>query len=64
MDWELPVDHHGGGYGYGGVGRIEILPSVGVAVGTRVLVGEGGCSVGETFVGLGMGAGWYGTSIF
>ncbi len=63
MDWELPVDHHGGGAGYE-VGRIEILPSVGVAVGTRVLVGEGGCFVGEIIVGLGMGAGWYGTSIF
>lgn len=52
----MPVHHHGGGYGYGG-GRIEILPSVGVAVGSKVLVGDGGCFVGETGVGLEMGAG-------
>lgn len=63
MDWGMPGHHHGGGDGYG-VGRIEILPSVGVAVGTRVLVGDGGCTVGEIIVGIGMGAGWYGTSIF
>ena len=59
----MTVHHHGGGDGYG-VGRIEILLSVGVAVGTRVLVGEGGCTVGAIIVGIGMGAGWYGTSIF
>jgi hypothetical protein len=52
----MSVHYHGGGYGYGG-GSIEILLSVGVAVGTRVLVGEGGCCVGGIAVELGIGAG-------
>ena len=52
----MSVHYHGGGYGYGG-GRIEILLSVEVAVGTKVLVGEEGCFVGEIDVGLEIGAG-------
>ena len=47
---------HGGGYGYGG-GRKDILLSVGVAVGTKVLVGEGGGFVVGITVGLEIGGG-------